>query len=379
MLLTIITFIIILGLLVFVHEFGHFIVAKRNGMRVEEFGFGFPPRMVGIRKVNGKWKWVWGGKSNFQEMENAPESADTIYSINWIPLGGFVRILGENNEREDDPRSFINRPAWARFQTLVAGVAMNVILAWLLVSLGYAVGLPVAVNGPEDVPANAAFTEQRVAILDVQPDSPASRAGIKPEDMVSEIDGRSFASVDDMQNYILENKGKVFNFGIIRQNQPVEISVQSIADPAEGQGPTGIGLALVGKMRFPWYSAAWQGLQTVYIQAGAILGGLYHLFTSRAGLEAVGGPVKIAQLTGQVARMGFAYLVQFTAFLSLNLALLNILPFPALDGGRVLFLIIEKIRGRRNNQKIEQWVNAAGFLLLLLLMLVVTVKDIIQR
>src|SRR4051812_47977459 len=125
MIVTILIFIVILGLLVFVHEAGHFFAAKQAGMKVDEFGFGFPPRLVGIYKSQGHWRFAIGGKPI-----SDPES--TVYSINWVPLGGFVKIVGENNEAADDPRSFINKPFWPRLKTLVAGVVMNVILAWLL-------------------------------------------------------------------------------------------------------------------------------------------------------------------------------------------------------------------------------------------------------
>src|ERR1051326_2096579 len=156
MLMTIIIFIIVLGLLVFVHEFGHFIVARRSGMGVEEFGFGFPPRMFGLQKIGGRWKIIWGHKP--------PLDRDQIvYSINWIPLGGFVKILGENNDHEDDSRSFINKPFWPRFLTLVAGVCMNVILAWVLYSGGYMFGLPVAIDASQQLPKGATFSDQQTA------------------------------------------------------------------------------------------------------------------------------------------------------------------------------------------------------------------------
>src|ERR1700722_667059 len=129
MFITILIFIVILGILVFVHEFGHFLVAKKSGMKVDEFGFGFPPRLAGIQKIGSKFKFVWGYK--------APQNPDkTVYSINWIPLGGFVKILGEDNAGENDPRSFINQSFWKRLAVLVAGVIMNVLLAWVLISAG---------------------------------------------------------------------------------------------------------------------------------------------------------------------------------------------------------------------------------------------------
>jgi len=154
------------------------------------------------------------------------------------------------------------------------------------------------------------------------------------------------------------------------------LEIASIAEPKEGEGPTGIVLADIGRLSFPWHKSIWEGGRATLTQLTNIVSGLYGLFASRAGLSALGGPVKIAQITGQVADLGFIYLLQFTAFLSLNLAVLNILPFPALDGGRILFLIIEKIRGVRNNPKVEQAFNAAGFAFLIFLMILVTIKDV---
>jgi regulator of sigma E protease len=375
MIITILIFIIILAVLVFVHEFGHFIVAKKSGMKVDEFGFGFPPRLGGIQKVNGKWKFVWGMKAPLD-----PEQ--TVFSINAIPLGGFVKIVGENNEHEDDPRSFINRSFGARFLTLVAGVLMNVLLAWVLVSVGYISGLPTAVSSANDLPHRAVLKDSQVAIIDLIPDEPAEKAGLKPGDVILQLDHKITVekfTIDDIQQYIKSNAGKTIIFTIKRINKNLDISVPSLANPGPNQGPTGIEMANLGKLSFPWYWAPVEGARAVYSQTLNIVSGLYQLFTSRAGLNAVGGPVKIAQLTGQVADLGFVYIIQFAAFLSLNLAVLNILPFPALDGGRVLFLIIEKIRGKRNNQKLEQYVNTAGFVFLLLLMVVVTIKDIVKK
>jgi regulator of sigma E protease len=413
MFITILIFIAILGILVLAHEFGHFIVARKSGMKVEEFGFGFPPRIVGIqvykdkeiKNINRtesieiskteiessgkgivieeikdvikeedevkfkKWHFVWGRKEPVNKEK-------TVYSVNLIPLGGFVKILGENNEYESDPRSFINRPFWPRLLTLVAGVLMNVILAWALISAGFGVGLPTAVSSLDDLPKGANYKNPKVVILEVMPGLPADKAGIQAGDEILFIDGVNTQSLEQVQNYILQNKGKQFDFKVKRVNQDFDIKVNSLKDPGPDQGPNGIALAYIGKLQYPWYSAIYEGAKTTYFQIETIAKGIYRLFATKAGLSSLGGPVKIARLTGQVADMGFIYLIQFTAFLSLNLAILNILPFPALDGGRILFLIIEKIRRKRNNQKLEQITNTVGFALLLLLMLAVTIKDI---
>ncbi len=376
MIFTILIFIVILGVLVFVHEFGHFIVARKSGMKVEEFGFGFPPRIFGIQKINGKRRTIWGHpKQSLISSETSPDQ-DTLYSINLIPLGGFVKILGENNEHEEDPRSFINRSFGARFATLVAGVSMNVILAWVLISVGFIIGLPAVFGSGINVPAGATLKNPQIIIMEVVKDLPADKAGVKAQDILLSINGIKFNNLQSMQDYIKSHKGNQFAFEIKRGKEIVNVKVNSLANPAPDQGPTGIALENVGELQFPWYLAFFEGAKATVNQLGSIFSGLYGLITAKIGLSNLSGPVKIAQLTGEVAGMGFIYILQFAAFLSLNLAVLNIMPFPALDGGRVVFLLIEKIRGRRNNQKIEQFVNTAGFVLLLLLMLAVTIKDV---
>ena len=389
MISTVIIFIIILGLLVFVHEFGHFYAAKKSGMRVLEFGFGFPPRLIGFKKMDGKWRVIFGhrsplpnpppqgeGMSRPSEASSFPGGDETIYSINAIPLGGFVKIWGENNEHESDPRSFINRPFWNRFATLVAGVVMNVILAWVLMSAGFMVGMPTAVESMENLPKGATLLNPHVGVLEVLEKSPAQAAGLMPEDLIVGVDGQKFYTASGFQEYIRTNKGKVFDFNIQRGREEKTVRVESLANPGENQGPTGIVIADVGNLKFTPLYAIFYGAKATGVQLYGIGKGLVELFGSGVGLKALGGPVKIAQVTGQAADMGFIYLLQFTSFLSLNLAILNILPFPALDGGRVLFLIIEKIRGVRNNPKVEQAFNAAGFALLILLMILVTIKDV---
>jgi regulator of sigma E protease len=368
MIVTILIFIIILGLLVFVHELGHFIVAKRAGMKVEEFGFGFPPRLVGIQKQNGRWRFGWRKAGHFDD-------TNTIYSINMIPLGGFVRILGENNEDEQNPQSFVNKPFFPRLLTLLAGVIMNALLAWALISIGYTIGLPVAVDDPSQI-KRGSLTDTQVAIMEVVPQSPAAQAKLRPGDTIIAINDQTISELTAARDYIQQRKGETFTFKVNRFGQELSLPVTSLAEPPTGQGPTGIALAVTGTLRFPWYQAIGEGLKTTVIQLRAIATGLFDLITKGLGVESLGGPVKIAQLTGQVARLGVIHLLQFTAFLSLNLAILNSVPFPALDGGRVLFLIIEKIRGKKNNQKVEQIANTAGFALLLSLMFIITVKDI---
>lgn len=350
--MTIILFIVILAVLVLVHEFGHFIVAKKSGMKVDEFGFGFPPRLFGVRR------------------------GETLYSFNLLPLGGFVKIVGENNSDADDPRSFVHKSFKARFGTLVAGVTMNVLLAIVLMSIGFGIGLPAAVAPGETLPAHATLKSESVSILQVEPNSPAKNAGLKEGDAILSLDGHTFTDADGVSSYIHSREGSVVNFHVKRGSEELDLKAEARKDHPADQGAVGIAIGNVGMLSYPWWytpvagvKATWQIIETTVV-------GFYQLIKGGIGFDQLGGPVKIASLTGQVAKLGFVYVLQFAAFLSVNLAILNILPFPALDGGRVLFLLIEKIRGKKNNAAIENWANTIGFALLILLIAVITFHDI---
>jgi regulator of sigma E protease len=366
--LTLLIFIIVLGLLVFVHELGHFVVAKRSGMQVDEFGFGFPPRVVGIYSTPRGTKIAWGPKT-------PSDATSTIYSINLIPLGGFVRILGENNDQPDNPNSFTRKPFLPRLVTLLAGVVMNVVLAYVLVVIALSAGVPTIVDEAHSVPRGASLSEPKVTILDVRSDGPASKAGLSTGDELVQLNGQAVTDATQAREYIIAHKGEMLEFVVRRGSETPTLAVQSNGNPPEGQGPTGIALGAVGKLKYPWYKAVVVGFRDTAAQLVLVVKGLGTLVSGGVSLDDVGGPYKIAQLTGQASRLGFVYLLQFTSFLSLNLAVLNALPIPALDGGRVLFLIIETLRRKRNNPAIEQAVNAIGFLLLLLLMVLVTIND----
>ncbi len=370
MIITVIIFIVILSLLVFVHELGHFVVAKKSGMAVHEFGFGFPPRVVGIQKVEGKWRVVWGKRNLSTE--------DTVYSINAIPLGGFVKIMGEDNDQAVDPRSFTQKSFGLRFLTLAAGVLMNVLVAWIILSVGFMAGLPVALNDLSEIPAGGKYKDQQILIAQVRDESPAEQAGLKDSDIINKIDGQAITDVASLQEYIKSKQGSSITFEVQRINETKTIIVNTPAEADSSKGIVGIGLAYYGKLSFGPLSAISQGAKTTINQIQAIFSGLYQAFSTSDGIKGLGGPVKIAQLTGQVADLGIIPLLQFAAFLSLNLAILNSLPFPALDGGRMFFLIVEKLRGKPNNQSVEQYANAIGFVLLLLLMAVITVRDVSQ-
>ncbi len=362
---TTIIFIIVLSVLIFVHEFGHFIVAKKAGMKVEEFGFGFPPRLWGIKR---------GG---------------TVYSVNWIPFGGFVKIFGEDGQGlsaqagKNDRRSFASAKAGIRIAVVVAGVLMNFLLAVVLLSIGNAVGLRVGLI--DEVQIGQA-KDVKVQIIQVATSSPAEKAGLLVLDEIAgfKVSGKEIPikSVEEVQDFISRNKGREITIVLRSGNQQKEKTLIPRADPPAGEGALGISLAATGVIKYPWYQAIGRGamdsVSTLQVTAMGYAGIIKSLFTTgKTGAE-LSGPIGIAVITGQAARLGFSYLLQFVAIISINLMVLNIIPFPALDGGRLLFIVIEKIKGKPVSQKIENAVNAFGFALLILLMVYVTTKDVVK-
>ncbi len=355
MFLTIIVFILILGLLVFVHELGHFVAARKNGVKVEEFGFGFPPRIFGIKR------------------------GDTIYSLNWIPLGGFVKIKGEGGENREDEDSFSHKKIWRRAVILAAGVLMNFILAAVLLSIGFMVGLPQVVDGENGY---AKVKDAKVQVVQILEGTPASEAGVAVGDAILEIDGQTLEEVETMQNYLAGKIDAPVKFVLERDGQKIEKEISPTFLIETGRGGIGVGLIKTGIVSYPWYLSLWKGAESAVLFTGEVVVAFYELIknlivTQKVSVD-LSGPVGIAVLTGQVARMGIIYLLQFTALLSINLAVINFLPFPALDGGRILFLIIEKIRRKPVSQKIENLVHNIGFGLLMLLVLLVTYRDVIK-
>lgn len=371
---TVIIFIIILGLLVFVHELGHFLVARRNGVMAEEFGFGFPPRIFGLYKTkNGKRKLVWGSKE--------VESTDTIYSVNWIPLGGFVKIMGEDGEEKKDPKSFASKSAFTRTRILAAGVAMNFLLAAVLLSIGYFVGIPQAV----DDAAAGNLKNEKIQIIETIPGSPAEQMGIQVGDqIIGAVENNNqvikFGTIEEVQSYINSRKGQAIELDVKRGNETLDFTGTPRTDFPASEGALGISLVKTAIVSYPWYESIWRGVQTVVDLAGMIIVAfgnlLWKLITGHSVGMDVSGPVGIAVLTGQVAKLGFIYILQFTALLSVNLAIINILPIPALDGGRILFILIEKLKGSPVSQKFEARAHNIGFALLITLMVVVTFRDV---
>lgn len=356
MVITIIFFILLIGVLVIVHEFGHFFAAKKLKVRVDEFAFGFPPRL---------WSVMRGG---------------TRYAVNLLPFGGYVKIFGESGEGEGLPESFISRSIAQRFLIIAAGVVMNFGLAWFLFSLGAGIGVPTV-----ETPENASrIRDAKVGIVSLVKNSPAESADVRFGDLVirveSEEESVAIVEIGDLQSFVSRHLGEEMTLQIQRGSTVHVKKVVPRQVSPEGQGPLGVTLSKIGIMRSPWHLAGFEGARVLFVSTAALIEGFIgifrDLFVSGKVSADLSGPVGIFFFARQFGELGFVYLLQLAAILSVNLAILNILPFPALDGGRILFLGIEKIKGSKVDQKWERMIHAAGFVILMLLMLAVTYRDI---
>jgi len=356
--ITLIIFILVLGILILAHEWGHFITAKRSGLTVEEFGFGFPPRIFSIKR------------------------GETLYSINLLPLGGFVKILGEDGTGPKNPKSFSSKPVGIRSLITISGVFMNFLLAALLLVIGFYIGLPQIIDKNNEALAK----NIEIQIVAINSNSPAEKAGIKMGDVIKYVKSGSknvaINEISTLQENINDNKGKEITIAIQRGKEIFEINAAPRINPPEGEGALGIALAKTGIISYPWYKSFWLGIKSAFIISWEIIKGfgnlLKNLITSGKVPQDISGPVGIAVLTNQAATLGFIYLLQLVAIISLNLAVLNLIPFPALDGGRLLFLGIEKIKGSKVNPKVENAIHSIGIVLLLALVMLITYKDIIK-
>ncbi|MBI5222425.1 MAG: RIP metalloprotease RseP [Candidatus Magasanikbacteria bacterium] len=374
--LTVVIFILILGLLVLAHEFGHFITARKSGMKVFEFGFGFPPRVLGVYRDQATKKLVW----KFWKKKDEEEIPTTVYSLNLLPLGGFVRIKGEDGGLADEADSFGFQKAWKRTVVLASGVLMNVILAGVLLSCGFMVGLPTDLS--VDPGKHAIIVEEaRVMVQAVDKASPADEAGIKFGDRIFKIDGQEIKNSEGMVGYVQANFEKEMLLTVERGGQQTELKMTPrLVKPGEGTPRLGVMLADAGVVRYPWYIALYKGFVSAGIGLINVFIAFYllikNLILGRGLMFDVSGPVGIAVLIGQSARLGVSYLINITAMISLSLAAINILPIPALDGGRILFILIEKIIRRPLPMKYEQLAHTVGFVLLMILIVVVTGRDV---
>lgn len=359
LLITILAFVGIFGLLIFVHEAGHFLVAKRNGIKVEEFAFGLPLLPAIFRTTRG----------------------ETQYSIYPVPLGGFVKMLGEDGGSRSK-RSFAAKPRLVRAKVLAAGVAMNALLAVVLLTVGFLLKMPPLVLCASDYPATT--YQNDVTIRAISESGPAREAGLENGDVIRAIDGQPIECYPQVPERLQEHPGQPVALAIERNGQPQTVTVtpRPTGDAAAGT----IGIAPrddYQSIDYPWYLAPYLAV----IESGAIvvqnvnaIGDVFgQIFTSGSVPEGVSGPVGIAKLTGQVVDLGALMVLRFIAIISLSLAVFNLLPIPALDGGRLLFVGIEALRsGKPVTPRIENAIHATGFALLILLILFISYFDIVR-
>lgn len=362
MLITILVFIIILSVLVLIHELGHFLVAKKFGIKVEEFGFGFPPR-------------VWGKRIG-----------ETLYSINALPIGGFVKLYGEDeagsgrikksvvrsqkSEVDDIHRAFFARPIWQRALVVLAGVTMNFLLAVVIVTYLFTFeGVP--------TPGN------KIVISEVIKSSPAQISGLMKGDFVEKIGN---VQIKDSQTLITETRkhlGEEIKIAIKRGDESRVIKVIPRKIFPEGQGPIGVAISQnISLQKYPFPKSLYYGTRQAINDSVLTVVGfknvLIDIFTRFTVPAGVAGPIGMAQLTGEFVKMGPGAVLSLMYVLSLSLAVLNFLPIPALDGGRFFFILVEALTRRKVNARFEAYAHMIGIVLLLAFMALVSYKDIVR-
>ena len=342
-LISILTFLVIIIVLVLAHEIGHFTTAKLTGVTVEEFGLFYPPRLLSIKR---------GG---------------TVYSINAIPLGGFVKMAGE--EDPDVPGSLSAKSTPVKLLVLSAGSLMNFLLPVILFSLAFMI--------PHDE------LEGKVVILEVSENSPAAMAGILPGDTVLSVNGEDVFSRTDVSRHIQLNLGKELDMTVIHENGSTEtVGIVPRWRPPEDQGSVGI-LPVTEdgtfkQVSYPFWEAIPHGVKLSTETFILFKNGIIGMIIGAIPVE-ITGPVGIAHVTGEIARAGMSPLLEFAAFLSMNLAIVNLFPLPALDGGRIVFVLLQWLRrGKRIAPKTEGWIHAIGFALLMVFFLAVSFQDILR-
>lgn len=368
--LAVVSFLIVLSILVLIHEAGHFIAARMFGVKADEFGYGLPPRLIGFVKEKGKWIKV--GPRNQREYKN------TIWSINWLPLGGFVRIKGEGGEAEHDADSFHTKAIWKRIVILAAGVGMNWILAAVLLSIGLMIGVP---SVTDELPDGAVVHKREVTIVDVLPGSAADKAGIQSLDIVIDIQGEPAVTLEQTRELIFNRDMQPTLVTVRRGNEVKEFTVTPEYIKEIDRPGMGIAMFDTGIVSYPPHLAIKNGIILTGLYTKAIVLTFIDLIRDLINgdhemAQQVSGPVGIAVLTGRVAEQGMAQLMQFTAILSVNLAVLNFLPIPALDGGRVGFLLVEALRRKPVNRRTEAIIHNVAFLILVALIILITIQDI---
>lgn len=350
---TTLVFLIMLGILIFVHELGHFIAARMSGMKVEEFAFGFPPRL---------WSKKYKG---------------TRYAINLFPIGGYVKILGEDGDNKDKD-AFGNKAIRSRVFVIVAGVFMNFVLGFVAMMILFWAGLLPLVNSFERYNGKIIEGSGGLYIESIQKDSLAQKYDFKIGDTIAKVGDITNPRVDDLRDQVAKNKGGKLPIELKRDDQKIDKEVE-IGDNSI------IGVGLIEKIfhvsytwwKVPYYAFAETG-RTIAAATIAILSFFKNLIVSHTVPSDVVGPVGLFGITSVAIKLGFGYVLTLLILLTINLGIINILPFPALDGGRLVFLVVEKIRGRKVAESVEGTIHMIGFWLLIALMILVAVRDVMR-
>lgn len=352
MILTIIIGIIALSVIILVHELGHFITAKLSGVRVEEFGIGMPPRIFSIKR------------------------GETRYSINWIPFGGFNKMTGEIDPTQ--PRSLASKSTGTRLLVLAAGSLMLFVLSLVLFSIVFMIPRgSSAFTLPGDVVTG------QITVRNIAADSPAEKAGINAGDVILSIAGQPVTSFYEMQSYIKLNLDKETTI-LIRHSDSTTEQIQAVprSQPPAGQGALGVQIEMVNptiiSKPYPLWQVIPMGANRFYTFLVLYKDGLVAIFTRQEPASFI-GPIGIISITSQAAKTGIHTLLDLSAVLSLIIGICNLFPLPALDGGRIVFVILEWVRrGRRVSTRIEGVVHSVGFIVLIAFMLAITYQDIVR-
>lgn len=360
--MSIILFIIILAVLILVHELGHFTAAKRAGVRVDEFGIGFPPRL-------------WTKKVG-----------ETVYSVNAFPIGGFVKIFGEDPSEEsmkgrDSARSLTHKSKLIQAWIIGAGVISNLLFAWLLISVGFMVGLPYSVD---DSSYGVRVENPNLTITQVMPKSPAETAGLKGGDIILTLSSGEEAltspRVSATQKFIASHDEIKLTY--LRGEETKTAVIPTVEGVVDGRRAIGISMDVVGILKLPIYEAFYVGLTTTasitISMAIGIIEFFKNIFIGQANLGEISGPVGIVGIVSDASTLGFIHLVSLTAIISINLAIINLLPFPALDGGRLFFLLIEWVKRSPIKPEVTNIANGIGFLILIAFMVFITFHDVVK-
>lgn len=349
MFVSILTFIVILIILILIHEFGHFIVAKAMGVKVQEFAFGFPPRLFSIIRKG------------------------TRYSFNLIPLGGYVSLLGEDQAIKE-AGSYYSKKVWQKILIVGTGVVMNFVLAIIVLAIGFNIGMTPLVSDPATLSGQKT---SQVMVVEIVPDSPAAKIGLESGYILN-----GFSSPADLQQFTRSHAGQTVDLSV-QKNGNTETRKVTLGS---GDAPLGVSVVSITRVKQSFFVA----LKTAVVEVGRSIVVVFQVLwmivksvftTGTAGQAGAGvvGPFGLYNYTSEAVKLGFIYVLQLLAILSINLGIINILPMPALDGGKVLFLALEGIfRKKVVRQEIENLIHTIGFILLVILLLAITFRDILR-